>query len=78
MEGLHAPENAMLLPSFRRTVSRILQPGTGEPIRTIGFLIDTEGNSVLARPRCTWLQRGECAQAPAEGDPTEAWQLLER
>jgi hypothetical protein len=52
-EALQEPENRLLLPSFRRLVSKIVEPNCTAPWPLLGPYIDTEADSVLGRLRVT-------------------------
>jgi hypothetical protein len=53
LESIDLPENAMLLPSFRRLISKIIERDTTGPWRLISPYIDAEADACLGRLRCT-------------------------
>jgi hypothetical protein len=53
LEALDRPENKMLLPSYRRLFSRIVEPATSSPITRLNSFFDDLGDATLARLQCT-------------------------
>jgi hypothetical protein len=53
LDEIDAPENRLLLPSFRRLVSKIIEPHCTAPWPLLGPYIDAEADSVLGRLRAT-------------------------